>query len=122
MKITDYNIELRDIHLYAHHGVMEQEYNVGAWFTVDIKLSIGKQECIATDNIDETVNYALLYNIVKEQMQQPSKLLEHVCGRILECIFRECPIVDRAQVTLCKDTPPLGGDRMQAAVTLKAER
>ncbi len=122
MKINDYNIELRDVHLYAHHGVMEQERSVGAWFTINVKLTIHKYDSIATDNIDDTVNYAHLYNIIKEQMKQPSKLLEHICKRILENIFDEFPIVGKAEITLRKDTPPLGGDRLQASVTVKAEK
>lgn len=122
MRMTEYNIELRDIHLYAHHGVLQQERNIGAWFTIDVKVGIENTECAITDNINDTINYAELYSIIRKEMSQPSNLLEHVCQRILNNILNTFPIVNSAEITLCKDTPPMGGDRLKAVVTLKSIR
>lgn len=122
MKITSYNIELRNIHIYAHHGVLEQERSVGAQFTLDVTLSINEHSCAFSDDINGTVSYADLYALICKEMQTPSRLLEHVCQRILNSIFEKFPTVNRATVTLCKDTPPMGGDRLNAAVTLSGTR
>ena len=49
MQIEGYSIELRDVHLFAHHGVMQQEREIGAWFTIDIKLEIDDCSCAESD-------------------------------------------------------------------------
>ncbi len=122
MKISNYTIELRDIHLYAHHGVMPQERSVGAWFTVDIKMEINDHKCAYDDEINNTVSYAEVYDIIKEIMHTPSNLLENVGKRIIEAIFNRFSQIDSIETTISKDTPPIGGDRLKACVTLKATR
>lgn len=122
MQITDYSIELRDIHLYAHHGVMPQERTIGAWFTIDIKLTINDHSCAYSDSIDNTVSYADVYEIIKKEMEIPSNLLEDVCRRIMLRLFDNFMSVTDISITLTKDTPPMGGDRLSAAVTLRGKR
>ena len=122
MQLTGYNIELRDIHIYAHHGVMPQEREVGAWFTIDIVLNINNFTCTENDNIEGTVSYADVYEIICKEMKEPSNLLEHVCKRISDSIYRAFAQVQEIEITLCKDTPPMGGDRLKAAVTIKSVR
>ena len=122
MQITEYTIELRDIHLFAKHGVLEQEAEIGAWFTIDIRLGISDSSCCTTDEISGTVSYADIYSIICHEMEQRSNLLEHVCNRICRKIYSCYESVARIEITLIKDTPPMGGDRLKAAVTLKSER
>ena len=122
MNIENYTIELRDVRLYAHHGVMQQERSVGAWFIVDTRMSINNQECAYNDNITDTVSYADIYDIIKAEMQIPSNLLENVGKRIIETIFDKFHQIDYIETTICKETPPMGGDGLKACVTLKATR
>ena len=122
MKIKEYNIELSNIHLYAYHGVLPQENKVGAWYTLDLQATISNLDSIASDNIEATVNYAEIYEVICEEMKIPSKLLEHVCGRILEKLFAKFTIIEAIEITLTKDTPPMGGDRLSSSVKIKAER
>lgn len=122
MEITEYSIELRDIHLYAHHGVMPQENEIGAWFTINISLNINDNSCTASDNIDGTVSYADVYEVICKEMNIPSRLLENVCNRICNKLYERFTQIESISVTLSKDTPPMGGDRLKAAVTLKSKR
>ena len=122
MQIKKYNIELRDVHLFAHHGVMQQEREIGAWFTIDIKLEISDYSCSESDQIDGTVSYADVYEILCNEMKQPSLLLENVCNRISKRLYEKFEQITAIDITLCKDTPPMGGDRLKAAVTLSSVR
>lgn len=122
MQITDYTIELRDIHLYAHHGVMEQERTVGAWFTIDLTLKLNDHSCAYSDSIESTVSYADVYEIICREMKIASNLLEDVCRRIMSRLFDNFASVTDISITLTKDTPPMGGDRLSAAVTLNGKR
>ena len=122
MQIEGYTIELRDVHLFAHHGVMQQEREIGAWFTIDIALEINDSGCAASDRIDGTVSYADVYAILCSEMKQPSNLLENVCSRITKRLYETFAQISAIKITLCKDTPPMGGDRLKAAVTLSSRR
>lgn len=122
MQIEGYTIELRDVHLFAHHGVMQQEREIGAWFTIDIALEINDSSCTASDRIDGTVSYADVYEILCSEMEQPSNLLENVCSRITKRLYETFAQISAIRITLCKDTPPMGGDRLKAAVTLSSKR
>ena len=122
MQIDTYTIELQDIHLYAHHGVMPQEREIGAWFTINIKMDITDNSSVASDEIDGTVSYADVYDIIRKEMETASKLLENVCGRISERLYSTFGQIRAIEITLFKDTPPMGGDRLKSAVTLKSRR
>ena len=122
MEITRYDIELRDIHLYAHHGVMPQEREIGAWFIIDIRLTMNDHNCANNDEIANTVSYADVYDIICREMAVPSNLLEHVCKRISDRLYSTFSQISGIEITLCKETPPIGGDRLKAAVTLRSMR
>ena len=108
--------------MYAHHGVMQQEREVGAWFTIDIELEINDCSCSESDFIDGTVSYADVYEILSNEMKTPSNLLENACNRISKKIYENFGQVTSIKITLCKDTPPMGGDRLKAAVSLSSRR
>ena len=122
MEIKGYTIELRDVHLFAHHGVMPQEQKIGAWFTIDIKLEITDYGCSTSDEIEGTVSYADVFEILRQEMAKPSRLLENVCQRISKRLYDTFGQITTITITLCKDTPPMGGDRLKAAVTLSSKR
>lgn len=122
MQIEEYAIELRDVHFFAHHGVMPQEQEIGAWFTIDIKMEIADRSCAHNDEINGTVSYADVYEILCQEMAKPSKLLENVCQRISKRLYDTFGQIIAITMTLCKDTPPMGGDRLKAAVTLSSKR
>ena len=59
-------IRLNDIRLFARHGVMPDEQTIGAWFRVSLCATIGSDSAAITDNLDETINYAMMADIVNE--------------------------------------------------------
>lgn len=101
---------------------MAQEKAVGAWFTIDVKLHMNDHSCAASDDIENTVSYADVYELVKKEMDTPSRLLENVCHRIICALFNHFTAIEGVEISLRKDTPPMGGDRLSAAVTMQARR
>lgn len=112
-------IELKEMKFYAYHGVAEQERQVGNTFVVNLTLTAPLEQAIHSDCIDETINYATLYELVKQEMEQPSRLLEHVAGRILQRIKQQFPQIEAIELKVSKLNPPFGGDLLSASVILK---
>ena len=91
MKVKNSRILLPRVRFYAHHGVDPQEQLTGAYFHVGIEADTDFNEAMQTDRLEGTVSYADLYESIKTEMDIPSKLLEHVAGRILRRLLFHQP-------------------------------
>ena len=89
---------------------MPQERKVGADFAVSLKVGVDLSRPVVSDEVGDTLNYATLYEVVKKEMEIPSRLLEHVAGRIGQAVFNHFPQVTTAEVVLTKLNPPMGAD------------
>lgn len=122
MTITQSSIQLHDMHFYAYHGVLEQERRVGGEYLVSLSVDADLSTAVVNDSVEDTVNYAALYEVVAHEMAQPSKLLEHVAGRIGSRVLEAFPSVAALRISITKCNPPMGADSRGASVTLNIER
>ena len=111
-------IALKDIKFYSFHGVNPQETIVGNNYMLTVVLTVPLEKATQTDCLDDTINYAEVYGLIKKEMDIPSKLLEHAAGRILRSLKRHFPLLTRIELSLSKVNPPLGGDVFSASVIL----
>ena len=118
MRLTAGYIHLRQLRFHAFHGVMPQEQLVGADFLLNLKVGYPLQRAMQSDEVGDTLNYVALYDLVAREMQQPSKLLEHVAGRIAEAISQAFPKVTSIDLELTKLNPPMGADGDGASVEI----
>ena len=114
----DTSIYIRDLRLYAFHGVMPQERKTGGWFVVSLRAHYNIMGAMESDDVADTLNYAELCNLVKREMAVPSNLLEHVAGRIVRSIFACYPQAEAIDLTLTKENPPMGANCSGAGVEL----
>lgn len=59
------------------------------------------------DILEDTVNYAEVVEIAKAEMAVPSRLLEHVVGRIRNAVMRRFPQITGGRIALRKLRPPI---------------
>lgn len=114
-------VHIDGLRVHAYHGVLEQERVVGNDYLINIKVGYPWLKAAETDNVCDTLNYAVLAQIVKEQMAVPSGLLEHAAGRIAGRIrekFPECTSID---LRITKAAPPMACDCEGAGVRLVQE-
>ena len=102
-------ITIENMEFYAYHGHFEEEQKIGTWFSLDLTMEVDTSKAELTDELEDTVDYSAVYQVVKEQMMIPSKLLEHVGRRILNAVKDRFPDVTDAQLKIRKMNPPLGG-------------
>ena len=101
---------------YSYHGCFEEERKIGTWFNVDLSMEVDTSKAEETDNLDDTVNYQAVYQVVKREMMVSSKLLEHVARRILTAVQKEFPTISYAWIKIKKMNPPLGGKMESVSV------
>ena len=111
-------ITLQAMKFYAYHGVLEQERRVGNTFVVDLTLSAPLEKAVQSDQLEDTINYAEVYELTKQEMNIPSQLLEHVAGRICRALRHHFPQIEQIEIRVSKLNPPFGGDVHSASVLL----
>jgi dihydroneopterin aldolase len=111
-------LELKEMIFHAYHGVMKQERQVGNTYTVDLKIFFDFHRAMLTDDLNDTINYVSIYEIIKQEMAIPSNLIEHVAGRIIRRIQSDFPQIENMEIRLAKKNPPFGGDIKETAVVI----
>jgi len=111
-------ILVEGIKLYAYHGCLEEEAMIGGEYIVNIILETDFTEAAQTDNLSKTIDYVIVYNIVKTQMAIRSKLIEHVAKRILNELKKEFPALKKTEVQVTKINPPMNGHVERVSVVV----
>lgn len=115
-------VKIKNIRVYAYHGCLIEEGKIGSDYRVDLTVKADLSKSAKTDNLSDTVDYVHLNRIVKEEMAIRSKLLEEVAKRILNRIFSEIAIVNKATVAVSKLNPPIGGNVAMVTIEMSEIR
>ena len=116
--ITQSYIHINGIRLHARHGVLPQERLTGNDYNIDTRIAYNINRAAITDDVADTLNYAEVYNIIKEEMAKPSKLIEHVAKRITDRLMAEHSDISSIMLRITKLNPPMGADCHGAGVEI----
>jgi len=102
-------IELIGLEFFAFHGVHAEEQKAGNNFIVNLTIEGDFERAVQHDVLEGTIDYEMLYAVIKDEMQIRSKLLEHVAGRILKRIIEGHPEIKEISIAIDKLNPPIEG-------------
>lgn len=102
-------IELEGMEFFSYHGCFKEEQLIGTKFKIDLVIEVDTDEAAKYDDLNKTINYLTVYQLVKAQMSIKSKLLENVAKRILDELYTKFPTIKHAKIKVSKINPPLGG-------------
>lgn len=112
-------IIISDIRIYAYHGVLPAENLVGTYYRVSIEAEVDFQKATETDDLNDTISYADINDIVHTEMAISSQLIEHVAGRIYNAIKQKFPAITALKVSVTKENPPMKGECAGATVVVE---
>jgi len=115
-------INLEGLEFFAYHGVYSEERKIGNKYGIDISITANVGDSAATDDLAKTIDYEIVYKIIKEVVEMPTKLLETISKRIIERILIEFPEILAVKVSAAKFNPPVGGICQKAKVTMEKRR
>ncbi|MEI8271344.1 MAG: dihydroneopterin aldolase [Paludibacter sp.] len=115
-------ITLENMEFHAFHGCLEHEQTLGNTFLVSVGMELDTSLAGKTDELEQTLNYQLVYDVLKQEMEVPSKLIEHVGQRILDAILNQFSQIQALEVKLSKLAPPLGGKVEKVSIILSKKR
>lgn len=114
-------IRIKNLRVYAYHGVYEQEKEKGQNFCINAVLFTDTEKAGRSDEIADAVDYGAVCLFMAGFMQENRfDLLEAVAGRMAEAVLFEFPALKRIELEVDKpDAPiPLRFD----SVSVKIER
>ena len=114
-------IHLNKLLFHSYHGVHEEEKLIGGGFEMNISIQY-KETSLPIKHLNETINYATVYDIVKARMQQPTELLETIVTELASQIFEEFPIAEEVQISLTKLHPPIVAIQGSVGVSFNLKR
>ena len=116
-------IIVKDLTLYAFHGVNPEEKEDGQFFSMDLTCYVDLQRACISDNVEDTVSYAKIIKKVRAAfLAQKFDLLEKAAQVVADTVLNEFPMVSSVTVLLKKPQAPVKADFSYAAVEITRNR
>ena len=113
-------ITVEGIRVFAYHGHLPEEAVLGGHFIVNVWVTADTSEVGKTDDLNDTVDYVRIIEIVKEQMAIRADMIEVPAKRIVEAILA-LNKVQKAKVEVEKIQPPIDATFDKISVTTEGE-
>jgi 7,8-dihydroneopterin aldolase/epimerase/oxygenase len=94
-------ISLHDLKFFAYHGLYPEERKTGNEFKMHLSVSFPAISNHIT-RLEDTINYASLYELVTEEMTRPRDLLETFVMELAEKIHQQYPMVKSVDLRIEK--------------------
>ena len=115
-----FEISIRGLKVFAHHGVLDFERALGQEFFIDALVVVDAE---LDDEITGTVSYAELADIlVRDAKQNPVSLLETLAVRLHSKLLSHSPRILSASVTIHKPNAPIDLEFDDVSVTFTGGR
>lgn len=116
-------ILVRNLKIFAYHGVNPEEKEDGQNFVFDIDAYVDISIPCVSDNVEDTVSYA---KIIKETVRiftsQKDDLLERAAQRVADGLFESFDKIKKLRILLKKPEAPIKADFEYVGVEIFRER
>ena len=99
-------IIVEGIKVFAYHGHLPEEAKLGGHFIVNVSVTVDTSLVEKTDDLNDTVNYVRIIEIVKEKMAIRANMIEVPSKRIVDAIL-SLNKVQKVKVEVEKILPPI---------------
>lgn len=116
-------ILMKNLSFYGFHGVLPEENKLGQKFIVDASLYLDLKEAGASDEVSDTVSYAMVYEVIQYHLEiKQYKLLEALAENIAMEILKKYEKVQEIELTIKKPEAPVKGIFDYFAVEIRRKR
>lgn len=114
------SIHLQQLQFRAFHGLYEAEKRNGNDFLVDIIVQYNPAHTVL--QIEQTINYVAVFELVKKRMSIATELLETVAMETAQQILEEFSLAETVQVSIKKLNPPIPDFNGTVGVSFEMKR
>lgn len=113
-------INIKDLEVYAYHGVNFEEKTMGQKFYISLVLSLDLREAGRSDDLNATVNYAELCHVVEEEFKAYKyDLIEKAAEYLAEFLLLKYEKLEKINVCIKKPWAPIGKPLKYVAVEIE---
>ena len=103
-------VRIQNMMIYGFHGYYEYEREQGQKFFFDVELMMEDDKAMDTDSLNDGVDTARVYDVVKEVTENKRfQLLAALGGHIADKLLAKFPHVDEVSVKVRKPSVPIAG-------------
>ena len=114
-------IEIKNLKIVGRHGVFDFERFQDRTFELDLVLFLDLSEACKSDNLEDTINYAEIIDVViKEFTKKNYNLIEAVAESIISRLFKEFNFY-KVKVRIRKPHAPIDAEFDTVQVELERE-
>ncbi len=114
-----YKISLKKIESKGFHGIHEDEKTLGNTFRTDVDMYIPYKKI---SQIEDTIDYAIVAAIVKEELDIPTELLETLADRIVTRLMDNYQDIIKIRLKIQKKNPDVVVKTKYSQVQLTRKR
>ncbi|MDO4814086.1 MAG: dihydroneopterin aldolase [Gemella sp.] len=116
-------IYVKGIEVYAYHGVFPEETRLGQKFIFDVECSLDFKQAMLNDNLDSSVSYGDIAEIVADVATQNTyKLLERLAYEIIKTIFTNHELISSIKIVINKPNAPVRQVFKECGVVVEIDR
>lgn len=116
-------ITLQRMQFYGYHGLLPEENKLGQRFIVSIDLFLDLNKPGKTDNMNDSIDYSYVYEIVEKVVTGEAKnLIEAVAEDIARQMLSTFELLKACTVKVIKPDPPIHGHYESVSVEIYRER
>ncbi len=103
------NIIIKNLEVFARHGVLPEENTIGQRFFVSCEISLDLRKAGKTDAMEDSVSYSDIAHLIKKTMEENIyKLIERCAERVAEEILKFDSRIVSVSVEIKKPSAPIG--------------
>ena len=116
-------IIIKDLHIFAYHGVNIEEKIKGQNYYIDIISEVDLTKASRSDDIDDTVSYSKMIKRASFAFTaEKYDLIEKAAQEVADILLREFPRLRSVEVTVRKPEAPVKADFGYVAVSIRRTR
>lgn len=116
-------IIVRDLQVFARHGVLPEEKRLGQRFALDIAAHLDLRPAGESDDYAKTVGYDAIAKLAVETLTAKSyDLIEAAAEAVARAVLAQFPAVERVEIELRKPGAPIDAVFAHVAVALDRRR
>lgn len=116
-------LRIKDLQVYAYHGVFPEEKELGQRFVLDLWVDYEMTRAARTGDLEASIHYGILAEQLTEWMQtEKIDLIETVAFQLLQKIFENYDFVEKVRLELKKPWAPVPLPLDTCSVTIEREK
>ena len=116
-------LRIKDLEVYAYHGVFPAEKELGQRFVLDLWVDYEMTRAARTGDLEASIHYGILAEQLTEWMQaEKIDLIETVAFQLVQKIFESYAFVEKVRLELKKPWAPVPLPLETCSVTIEREK